>query len=52
MLPQDGTREYMTFFGLDAALTVLFILELSVNTFAHNNDCFKPFYSKWSNYTP
>jgi hypothetical protein len=50
MLPQDGTKEYRTFFGLDAALTVLFTLELSVNMFAQSKDWFKPFYSKWSNW--
>ena len=49
-LPSEGSTLSKFFQRVDIAITVLFLLELLLNLFAHSNDWFKPFYSSIANW--
>ena len=49
-LPSDGSTLSKFFQRVDISITVLFLLELLLNLFAHSNDWFKPFYSSVANW--
>jgi len=50
LLPVKGSRTGFIFFILDAFLTFLFTLELTLNIFANSYNGFEPFYAKGSNW--
>ena len=49
-MPEEGGQAEQIFINLDLIITVVFVIELLINIFAHSNDGFKPFYSRPANW--
>ena len=50
MMPEEGSPEVQTFFIIDVAITIYFLVELCINIFGNSHDGFRPFYSYWWNW--
>ena len=49
-MPAEGSSAEDVFINLDLIITLVFVVELLINIFAHSNDGFKPFYSRPANW--
>jgi voltage-gated sodium channel len=50
MLPTRGSYSESVFLALDATITAFFTVELLINIFAHSNNRFRPFYTRFWNW--